>query len=159
MLVAGCLACDVIAGRVASPGGTLYDGERWRVTHSVSPVLLPGFLILAPKRHVEHIALLDSEEMREFGPLLRNTCRALAHVLHPIKVYVSSFGESVSHVHFYVVPRYERTPEMPAGFQALQQMFEGRWAASDADAEAAELVEKVRPVLTDLMRYEVRPGM
>src|SRR5262245_25786758 len=71
MLVAGCLACDVIAGRVVSPGGTIYNGEHWRVTHSVSPVLLPGFLILAPKRHCEHLALLDSQQMREFGPLLR----------------------------------------------------------------------------------------
>lgn len=157
MLVDGCLACDVLAGTVTPPGGILYDDQYWRVDHSVSPVLLPGFLIIKPKRHCDHIALLTEEEMAAFGPLLRNTCRALAHVLHPARVYVTSFGEQVSHVHFYVVPRYERTPEMPHGFELLRQMFgERRWASSDE--EAAAIAEKVRPILTEMMRQDVRPG-
>ena len=158
MLVDGCLACDVLAGAVTPPGGVIYDDQFWRVDHSTSPVVLPGFRILPPRRPVEHIALLTAEEMAAFGPLLRNTCRALAHVLHPAKVYVTSFGESVSHVHFYILPRYPRTPEMPAnGIEVLSRLFgEKPWAGSDE--EAAAIADQVRPILTDLMRQDVARG-
>jgi diadenosine tetraphosphate (Ap4A) HIT family hydrolase len=159
MLVDGCLACDVLAGKVTPPGGVIYDDQFWRVDHSTSPVMLPGFLILKPRRHVEHIALLTAEEMAAFGPLLRNTCRALAHVLHPAKIYASSFGEAVSHVHFYILPRYPRTPEMPAnGIEVLNRLFrEKPWAGSDAEATA--IADQVRPILTEMMRQDVAQGM
>ena len=155
MLVDGCLACDVLAGKVTPPGGVIYDDQYWRVDHSTSPVMLPGFLILKPRRHVEHIALLTAEEMAAFGPLLRNTCRALAHVLHPAKVYATSFGEAVSHVHFYILPRM---PDMPAsGVQVLGQLFKKTWAASDE--EAAAIADQVRPLLAEMMRQDIARGM
>lgn len=158
MLVDGCLACDVLAGKVTPPGGVIYDDQYWRVDHSTSPVMLPGFLIIKPRRHVEHIALLTAEEMAAFGPLLRNTCRALAHVLHPAKVYATSFGESVSHVHFYIIPRYSRTPEMPAnGIEILSRLFQGPWAGSDE--ESAAIADQVRPILAEMMRQDVSQGM
>lgn len=158
MLVDGCLACDVLAGKVTPPGGVIYDDQYWRVDHSTSPVMLPGFLIIKPRRHVEHIALLTVEEMAAFGPLLRNTCRALAHVLHPAKVYAASFGESVSHIHFYIIPRYQRTPEMPpAGIEVLKRLFEGHWAGSDEEATA--IANQVRPILAEMMRQDIALGM
>jgi diadenosine tetraphosphate (Ap4A) HIT family hydrolase len=159
MLVDGCLACDVLAGKITPPGGVIYDDQYWRVDHAVSPVVLPGLLILKPRRHVEHLALLTAAEMAAFGPLLRNTCRALAHVLHPAKIYATSFGESVSHVHFYILPRYSRMPEMPAnGVEVLSRLFgEKPWAGSDE--EAAAIAEQVRPILTDLIRQDVTGGM
>ncbi len=156
MLVDGCLACDVLAGKVTPPGGVIYDDQYWRVDHSTSPVVLPGFLIIKPRRHVEHIALLTAEEMAAFGPLLRNTSRALAHVLHPVKIYAASFGESVAHVHWYVLPRM---PDMPAsGIEVLQRLFsEKPWAASDE--EAAAIAEQVRPIVTEMMRQDIARGM
>jgi diadenosine tetraphosphate (Ap4A) HIT family hydrolase len=156
MLVDGCLACDVLAGKVTPPGGVIYDDQYWRVDHSTSPVVLPGFLIIKPRRHVEHIALLTVEEMAAFGPLLRNTCRALAHVLHPAKIYATSFGESVAHVHWYVLPRM---PDMPAnGFEVLSRLFgEKPWAGSDE--EAAAIADQVRPILTEIMRQDIARGM
>ena len=156
MLVDGCLACDVLSGKVTPPGGVIYEGQYWRVDHSTSPVVLPGFLIIKPRRHVEHIALLTAEEMADFGPLLRNTCRALAHVLHPAKIYATSFGESVSHIHFYVLPRM---PDMPAsGIEVLNRLFsEKPWAGSDE--EAAAVADQVRPILAEMMRQDVTSGM
>ncbi|HEY7341467.1 MAG TPA: HIT domain-containing protein [Ktedonobacterales bacterium] len=156
MLVDGCLACDVLAGKVTPPGGVIYDDQYWRVDHSTSPIVLPGFLIIKPRRHVEHIALLTAEEMAAFGPLLRNTCRALAHVLHPAKIYATSFGEAVAHVHWYVLPRM---PDMPAnGIEVLSRLFgEKPWAGSDE--EAAAIADQVRPLLTEMMRQDIARGM
>jgi hypothetical protein len=56
-------------------------------------------------------------------------------------------GESVKHIHFYIIPRMA---DMPAdGLEVLQQMFEGRWACSEA--AAAEVADRVRRILQHLM--------
>ena len=56
-------------------------------------------------------------------------------------VYAASFGQLVTHLHFYVLPQ---TAEMPAhGLDVLDALFrERRWACSDA--EAAAVAERVR---------------
>jgi hypothetical protein len=38
-----CLACDVLAGLIEPPGGTIYEDEGWVVDHSISPVALRGW--------------------------------------------------------------------------------------------------------------------
>lgn len=99
------MACDVIEGRLKPPGGVIYEDELWIVDHSLSPVVLKGWLIVKPKRHVEHLSELTAEEAARFGPLAQMTCLALTRALGPERVYLCSFGEWVHHVHVYVVPR------------------------------------------------------
>jgi diadenosine tetraphosphate (Ap4A) HIT family hydrolase len=139
--VRDCLACDVVSGRTQSPGGVIYENDWWMLDHSVSPVLLAGFFILKPKRHVEHIAELDASELASFGPTLGLASQALTAVLSPQKVYACSFGEMHKHVHIYLVPR---TVNMPSIGPALfGQIFdERRWTCSDD--EAAVVAEQVR---------------
>ena len=56
-------------GGSSPPGGILDDG-LWVLSHSVSPVLLRGQLILEPRRHVEHLAELTEPEAGSLGPLI-----------------------------------------------------------------------------------------
>ena len=58
----GCLACDANAGRLKAPGGVIYEDDLWRVEHALSPALLRGWLIVKPRRHVEHLAELTRDE-------------------------------------------------------------------------------------------------
>ena len=135
-----CMACDVLAGRTRAPGGIIYENDYWVVDHSVSPVVLRGFLIIKPKRHCEQIAELTIEEMASLAPILHNTAIALTRVLRPEKIYICSFGEKVKHIHFYVIPR---TLDMPAsGLEVLHLMFDGRWSCSDD--EATEIATAVK---------------
>lgn len=138
----GCLACDANEGRVEPPGGVIFADEDWLVEHSLSPVLLRGWLILKPRRHVEHIADLTSGECATLGHLLSRTSAALKAALAAERVYACSFGESVNHVHFYLIPRYAGMP--PNGIDVINTMFSEAdpWACSDE--EAAEASEKVR---------------
>ena len=138
-----CLACDVLTGRIEAPGGVIYKDDHWVVDHSVSPVLLRGFLIIKPKRHCEQIAELTIEEMESLGPIISRTANALTRALHPEKIYVSSFGEFVRHIHFYVIPRTHDMP--PDGPTVIAQMFDGRWACSDD--EAAEVANRIREMM------------
>lgn len=137
-----CLACEATAGRTTAPGGAIYDDGLWRVEHSLAPVLLRGWLVAKPIRHVEHIAELSDPETRGLGPILRLVSSAMRATLGAERVYVCSFGELVHHVHFYLLPRYAGMPA--SGIDVLQRMFssERPWACP-AD-EAGEAAAKVR---------------
>lgn len=141
--VVGCIACDVVAGRLAAPGGVIYEDEYWMLDHAVSPVPLNGFLILKPKRHVEHFGALTVEEATPFGPLLRAAYAALQQVTGAEKVHVTSFGESVRHIHWYLLPRRAGMPASATGM--LQGLFRGDWSCSDD--EAAATAGRVRETL------------
>ena len=136
-----CLACDVTARRIVPPGGTIHEEGGWLLEHAISPVPLKGWLILKPKRHVEHLAALNPDEAQALGPLIEKVSRAMMTALKPERVYVCSFGEVVKHVHLYFVPRYPNMP--PSGPSILVQMGSGAspWACDDETAaNAASLV-------------------
>jgi diadenosine tetraphosphate (Ap4A) HIT family hydrolase len=137
-----CLSCEVIAGRVASPGGFIFESDDWVLVHQVSPPSLAGFLILQPRRHVEQIADLTMEEASEFGPVLRRATQALTRVVQPEKIYVCSLGSGVKHVHFYLIPVSAEMPPDLIGADLLNELFTGRWACSDE--EAAHVAARVR---------------
>ncbi len=124
----------------------------WLLEHAISPVLLKGWLILKPERHVEHLAALNEREARALGPLIEKVSRAMMKALDPDRVYVCSFGEVVKHVHFYFLPRYPNMP--PAGPSILVQMGseDHPWACDDETAAnaasrvRAELLRRPDPV-------------
>ncbi|HLG12667.1 MAG TPA: hypothetical protein VI876_12990 [Dehalococcoidia bacterium] len=138
----GCLSCDVIAGRRETPGGVVFENDFWQITHQVSPVQLAGFLILQPKRHVEQLGELTTEESSTMGPVMSAASQALNRILDARKVYVCSFGSVLMHVHFYLVPLTSSIPADLNGSNLLSEVFTGRWACSDA--EAADIAARVR---------------
>jgi diadenosine tetraphosphate (Ap4A) HIT family hydrolase len=141
MNIDGCLGCQVITGKIIPPGGTIYETAYWQVNHCVSPALLPGFLIIQPKRHCEHLAELTAAEAAELGTILQLTTSALSNVVAPEKIYLCSFGEKVKHIHFWILPRYAYIST--AGFDGLSEIAINRkWICSDK--EAAAIAEKVR---------------
>ncbi len=137
------MACDTLVGHVKPPGGVIYENEHWLVDHSVSPVMLRGFLVIKTKRHVEDVADLTLAEMASLSDVMGRTTKALRDVVAPERTYVATFGESLRHVHWFVVPR---TAEMPAGPEVLTSMWDGRWACSDE--EAADVANRVRVAIT-----------
>jgi diadenosine tetraphosphate (Ap4A) HIT family hydrolase len=102
----GCIACDIIAGRRACPGGVIEETRGWLVDHCVGPLGV-GTLIVKPRRHVVHVADLDAEEAAELGPLLRRVAAAVTEAFDPAQVYVClwSHADNVpGHIHWVVQP-------------------------------------------------------
>jgi diadenosine tetraphosphate (Ap4A) HIT family hydrolase len=140
-----CMACDVLAGLIEAPGGVIHESEHWSVDHAF-PRWIRGWLIVKPKRHVEHLAELSPAEAAELGPLIRETAAAVAKVLAPERVYVLSLGEEVHHVHLHVIPRYG---ELPANVLSLLEQAWGKrspWECTgeEAASTAGALREELR---------------
>jgi diadenosine tetraphosphate (Ap4A) HIT family hydrolase len=135
----------VLEGRVEAPGGTILDDGSWHVDHAIEPPFARGWLIVKPHRHVESLGELKAAEAIALGPLLRRLTGAVEQALGAERVYVCTFGETVRHVHFHVVPRTAEMP--PHGPMLLPELFaDGRpWGCSAE--EAADAAARVRAAL------------
>jgi diadenosine tetraphosphate (Ap4A) HIT family hydrolase len=111
--MAGCYPCEQEARFDALPPRELIGIDPlWRVAHAFG-VVLPGWLVLLPRRHVATIADLTDAESAALGSWQVRLSRALAAVTGCAKTYVAQFAEGAGfdHVHFHVVPR---GPDLPA---------------------------------------------
>ena len=83
----------------------LYLDPCWRVAHGWSS--LPGWLVVALRRHAEALNELTAEEAVELGAILRAASISLKQIVGCDKTYVILFAEHprYPHVHFHVVPR------------------------------------------------------
>ncbi len=142
------MSCD---GKIKPPGGRLFETDLITISHSVPPAQNKGFMIVQPKRHVEHIAELTKEEMSDLSQAIHNTAKAITKALKPEKVYVCSFGETVKHVHFHVLPRYSNMPKR--GITVLTQILDqGLYRPTQQEAE-----EAARQVKKELLKlYKAR---
>lgn len=98
---------------------------------------VPGWMIVAPVRHVEQIDALRPEELLGLAPLLAEVAAALRAETPCDKVYVSVFAEVLPHLHVHVIGR---PPGMPAEERG-PRLFETRTRADEREARA--LAERV----------------
>jgi ATP adenylyltransferase len=117
--VAGCLSCDIAAGRYAVSGGILHRTARWIVNHSVGRLNL-GTLVVAPRDHVVAVAELDDIAVVELGPLLRDAAGVVEEICRPEQTYVCVWSHGRierRHLHILVQPV---TTELVAQYGGLR---------------------------------------
>jgi diadenosine tetraphosphate (Ap4A) HIT family hydrolase len=98
---------------------------------------VPGWLFVAPTRHVEQVDALDAAERAALGPLVAEVAAALRAETPCEKVYVSVFAEVLHHCHVHVVAR---PPDLPPSERGP------RLFASERRADPAEALEIARRV-------------
>lgn len=110
-----CRTCELVRRRDAGHA-PLWDRiqrtEYWDVVHALDSAL-PGWIVVAARRHVASLDELTEDEALELGRLLRRVSIALREVTGCVKTYVMQFAEHPQHphVHFHVVPRMADMPE------------------------------------------------
>jgi diadenosine tetraphosphate (Ap4A) HIT family hydrolase len=126
----GCSECDLVrAGRTPLGAPVLRRGPF--VVHArPEPIPVPGWLFVAPSRHVEQIDELDPGERAALGPLLGEVAAALRAETPCAKVYVSVFAEVLHHFHVHVVAR---PPDLPEGERG-PRLFASERRADPAEA-------------------------
>ena len=138
-----CHVCELNAQGDSLPlRERLYVDRHWRIAHGWSS--LPGWLIVAARRHVESLHELEPEEAEPLGGLLRAASVALQEIVGCEKTYVMLFAEHprYPHVHFHVVPRMAWFGELErsaAAFRFLNMPEDEQVPAPERDRLAAEI--------------------
>ena len=101
-----CPECAIVQG--AAPGGAPVLRRGPFVIHArPEPSPVPGWLVVAPVRHVEQVDALVPDEQRALGPLLAEVAAALRAETPCEKVYLSAFAEVLPHLHLHVIRSQE----------------------------------------------------
>jgi diadenosine tetraphosphate (Ap4A) HIT family hydrolase len=115
----------------------------WRAAHAFDSAL-PGWLVLAPTRHVVALHDLAAAEARAMGDLLVRLSAALREVVGCEKTYVMLFAEmqGFAHLHYHVVPRmptFEPTQLGPQVFTFLGKDGNDRVPPAEQDELATRI--------------------
>lgn len=136
-----CAECQLLRAGSTPQGAPLLRRGPFVVHLRPDPAPLPGWLFVAPARHVEQIDDLDAAERTALGPLLGEVAAAVRAETGGAKVYVAVFAEVLHHLHVHVVARPPDLPEAERG---------PRIFASDRRADPGEALAVARRVHTRL---------
>jgi len=97
-----CMGCAIAAGGMAVPGGFIRR-SRYFCVHQDPLIPLPGFLVIASRRHIESIGEMEAAEYAEFSRLLRDTQRAIGSTV-PVEALTIVQEEHSIHFHLWFFP-------------------------------------------------------
>ena len=138
---AGCVFCDIVAGRVAA-FEVLRDDVA--VAFLDKSPLFPGHTLVVPTRHVETLADLEPDEIGPYFARVRAVAAAMPDALNAGGTFVANnnvVSQSVPHLHVHVVPRTRG--------DGLRGFFWPR--RRYADGEADGYADRLRRALSDLV--------
>jgi diadenosine tetraphosphate (Ap4A) HIT family hydrolase len=110
----------------------------WVTASSGAP--LPGYVCVVSKRHVVEPFELDEPELSAFWTESMSVASALAALERPSKMNYEIHGNTISHLHLHLFPRYAGDP-----FQG--RPIEGR---STAVVRSAEDIARLRAAFVDI---------
>ena len=140
-----CYACDQ-SGPDAPLRERFVRAGGWRVAHDFNSSL-PGWLILAPLRHILSLDELTVEEALTLGDLLRKASVALKSVTGCQKTYVMLFAEAdgFAHLHIHVVPRMADQPDDRRGPDVFGYLEDGHALPPERRDEVARALVAAWP--------------
>lgn len=147
-MTSSCSLCD----RFADPGYplTVLRAQKIALTH-MPGIDLPGYLVVAPVRHVEHAGLLEDSEREELARIQSLAVQTILGLPGVRKVYILSFGEAVPHLHLHLFPRTDAmlsaleclTDGIPDG-PKLFDFWRKKLAVSDVPDAVSSLIPKLK---------------
>ena len=108
----GCVFCGIARNDPRIPKKVLYKDKTVMVIMNIFPYNV-GHLQVVPIRHVEWPEDLTSEEFDHFNDMFRRTIKLQKKALNPVGFNAGMnlgghSGQSITHLHFQVVPRYNK---------------------------------------------------
>lgn len=101
----------------------------------------PGRVIVAYDEHVGDIAELSDEKRNAYFADIAVASRAVKKAFKPDKINYASFGDTLQHIHFHLVPKYKDGFEWGSVFAMNPQKV------MPTDVEYAEMIAKIRNAL------------
>ena len=99
----------------------------------------PGRCLVAYKDHVDDLNLLSDEERNAFMADVAKVTRAMQKVFNPAKINYGAYSDTLSHLHFHLIPKYEGGPDFGGVFQMNPKKV---YLSEEEYAEMAEALKK-----------------
>ncbi|MGN0401593.1 MAG: HIT family protein [Acetatifactor sp.] len=104
-----CIFCKIANGEI--PAKTLYEDELFRVILDLGPAT-KGHALILPKKHADNLYELPDELAAAAMKLAKKMALTMKEKLHCdglnlVQNNGAVAGQTVSHFHLHVIPRYE----------------------------------------------------
>lgn len=129
-----CIFCRIAAGDI--PSSVIYEDEDFKVILDIAPAT-KGHAIILPKKHFADLFELDEDTAKKVLVVAKKVALAMKRELNCDGLNLlqnngQAAGQSVFHIHFHLIPRYQgdnvKVPWTPDKY---------------ADGEAGELAGRI----------------
>jgi diadenosine tetraphosphate (Ap4A) HIT family hydrolase len=103
---AECLSCALTSEQVEPHGGTIAETEHFHAHQDVA-YPIPGFVIVAAKRHFYGLDEMTAEERSDYITFVHNIRSVQRQQMQIESVYYFYNEDTTHHFHLWMVPRYE----------------------------------------------------
>lgn len=101
-----CLSCAIVQDQVEPRGGSVIRSQHFDVGQDFE-IPIPGFMIIAPLRHLHSVDEFTEAEAAEFMKILQSTRKLQRDVLGIDAVYIHQEEDRSHHFHLWMLPRYD----------------------------------------------------
>ncbi|AQZ69083.1 putative HIT motif protein [[Actinomadura] parvosata subsp. kistnae] len=143
-----CFICAIVAGDPAYSLERIVYEDAEHVAFLARYPTLPGYVLVSPKRHVEHVVRdLDEDAFHAIMGVVRRVALAVEAVVPSERTYVLSLGsqQGNAHLHWHVAP-------LPPGVPYERQQFHALMAENGVlpwdEEQAGELAARLRAALS-----------
>lgn len=110
MSLSGCIFCKIVAGTI--PCARIYEDDQHLAFLDIGPIN-EGHALVIPKQHVDPLTAMDPEALAALARIVQRVAGGVAAATRAdgFNLHLSSgacAGQVVPHVHFHVIPRFDR---------------------------------------------------
>lgn len=98
-----------------------------------------GRCLVAYNGHVDDLNQLDDEERNAFMADVVKVTRAMQKLFNPAKINYGAYSDTLSHLHFHLIPKYEGGPDFGGVFRMNPKET---YLTDDEYTEMAEALKK-----------------
>ncbi len=138
-----CIGCAIVQGTLEVRGGSVISSKYFDVSQDFE-VPIPGFMIVATKRHLSSIDELTNEEAAEFTQILRATRKLQREILGIESVYIHQEEDSSDHFHIWMMPRYEWMGQFGHKVESMRPVMDYAKARLKTEENLAKLDEDIK---------------
>lgn len=144
-----CFVCAFVAGEPEFRHETVYEDDETIAFLDRYPTLA-GKVLVAPKRHVEHVVSgMDEAAYLRLTGVVRRVALAVEDVLAPERTYLLSLGsqQGNAHLHWHIAALPEG---VPYGQQQFHALMTENGVLAVTPQESADMAARLREALTGM---------
>ena len=148
-----CIGCAIVRGEIESVGGSIAGTDNFDA-HQDYEIPIPGFVILASKKHVkglEDFSKAERVELIEFLYRIRKAMKDTLGIEYVDIIQEESTIKKFAHFHVWLFPRYEWMDEIGEGVESVRRIMEyarGNMKTEHNLDEVKKAAEKLKEYLS-----------